>query len=107
MHNVTEELLYSPHKASTNVLAMDNTFLNLNVKIFHNALYYVNLFLKLVSGQYVAQCFNICLPVMFNAIALPSFIHTFSYIVFIYGITEIATNTKYTAAMVPDCRTVT
>jgi uncharacterized membrane protein len=65
------------------------------------------LFLKLVSGQYVAQSFYICLPVMFNVIALPSFIHTFSYVFFIHGITEITTNTKYTAAMVPDCRTVT
>jgi len=81
--------------------------MNLNIKLFHNALYYVNLFLKLVSGQYVAQSFNKCLPVMFIDIALPSFIHKFSYVVFIHGITEITTNTKYTAAMVPDCRNVT
>ena len=81
--------------------------MNLNITFFHNALYYVNLYLKLFSGQNVAQGFNICLPIMYIVIALPSFIHTSSYVVFIYGITEIATNTKYTAAMVPDCRTVT
>jgi hypothetical protein len=54
---------------------MDTVFLNLNVKLFNNALYYITLFLNLVSGQYAAQCVNTCLPVIFTAVALFYFIH--------------------------------
>jgi len=107
LHIKTEELFYSTYKALTNILAIENTLLNLNVQLFHNALYYITLFINLVSGQYAAQCFNVCLPALFVAAALISSIHKISWEVFIYGTTEIVTNTKYIGAMVQNCRSVT
>lgn len=107
MHIETEELFYSTHKTLKHVLAIDNMFLNLNVKLFHKALCYITLFINLVSGQFSAQCVNMCLSALFIAVALSSFIHTFSYVFFICGITEMVTNTKYIGAMVQSCLSVT
>jgi hypothetical protein len=55
-------------------------FLNLNVKLFHKALYYITPFLSLVSGHYAAHCFKIHLPALFIAVVLPTIIRRFPII---------------------------
>ena len=60
LHIKTDTLLYIPHTAFTNILAIDTVFVNSCVRIFHKARKCVPFYLNSVSRQQAACCFNRC-----------------------------------------------